>query len=75
MPVLYLTLVTVLNDGAIISIGYDTVKPSRHPEAWNLLVLFTVSFFLGMVVCSASLVLLWMMLDSWNPDGKWWVMK
>ncbi len=36
MPVLMLMLITLLNDGTLISIGYDSVKPSSMPEKWNL---------------------------------------
>eukprot|EP00798_Chlamydomonas_sp_ICE-L_P004306 gene4306-14417_t len=36
MPVIMLMLITLLNDGALISIGYDNVKPSKYPEKWNL---------------------------------------
>ena len=43
MPVLMLMLITLLNDGALISIGYDVVAPSAHPEHWNLGRLFLVS--------------------------------
>jgi H+-transporting ATPase len=31
MPVLMLMCITVLNDGTLISIGYDHVKPSQTP--------------------------------------------
>jgi hypothetical protein len=36
MPVLMLILITVLNDGTLISVAYDHVVPSRQPEKWNL---------------------------------------
>lgn len=36
MPVLMLILITVLNDGTLISVAYDHVNPARHPEKWNL---------------------------------------
>jgi hypothetical protein len=36
MPVLMLILITVLNDGTLISVAYDHVNPSHHPEKWNL---------------------------------------
>lgn len=36
MPVLMLILITVLNDGTLISVAYDHVKPSHNPEKWNL---------------------------------------
>ncbi|EFJ47104.1 hypothetical protein VOLCADRAFT_105176 [Volvox carteri f. nagariensis] len=74
MPVLMLMLITLLNDGTLISIGYDHVKPTTMPEKWNLPALFVVSIVLGMVACGSSLLLLWAALDSWNPDGifhKW----
>ncbi|GLI68820.1 hypothetical protein VaNZ11_013324 [Volvox africanus] len=74
MPVLMLMLITLLNDGTLISIGYDNVKPTSMPEKWNLPALFAVSIVLGMVACGSSLLLLWAALDSWNPDGifhKW----
>lgn len=69
MPVLMLMLITLLNDGTLISIGYDSVKPSSMPEKWNLRALFTVSIVLGAVACGSSLLLLWAALDSWNPNG------
>ena len=36
MPVIMLMLITLLNDGALISIGYDHVHPTKYPEKWNL---------------------------------------
>jgi len=69
MPVLMLMLITLLNDGTLISIGYDNVKASPFPEKWALPVLFIVSCVLGAVACGSSLLLLWGTLDSWNPHG------
>ena len=71
MPVLMLMLITLLNDGTLISIGYDNVNPSTTPDKWNLKVLFTVSAALGGVACLSSLFLLYIALDSWNPTGFW----
>ena len=36
LPVLMLMLITLLNDGTLISVGYDHVIPSPRPEKWNL---------------------------------------
>jgi hypothetical protein len=36
LPVLMLMLITLLNDGTLITIGYDYVIPSSRPEKWNL---------------------------------------
>ena len=49
LPVLMLMLITLLNDGTLISIGYDNVNPSKYPNVWNLPVLFTISSVLALV--------------------------
>ena len=36
LPVLMLMLITLLNDGTLISIGYDNVIPNPRPDKWNL---------------------------------------
>jgi len=62
-------LITLLNDGTLISIGYDRVKASPYPDKWNLRVLFVISIVLGAVACGSSLLLLWAALDSWRPES------
>jgi H+-transporting ATPase len=64
-----LMLITLLNDGTLIAIGYDLVKPSISPEQWSITYLFIVSSVLGAIACTSSLLLLWAALDSNNPDG------
>ncbi|RYY87025.1 hypothetical protein EON63_04735 [archaeon] len=39
MPVLMLMLITLLNDGTMIAIGYDNVSARSEPEKWNLKVI------------------------------------
>lgn len=67
MPVLMLMLITLLNDGTLIAIGYDRVVPRQNPEKWNLPVLFLVSSVLAGVACISSLLILGLSLDSWTP--------
>jgi hypothetical protein len=43
LPVLMLMLITLLNDGTLITIGYDYVIPSSRPEKWNLRVSYRIS--------------------------------
>lgn len=74
LPVLLLMLITLLNDGTLISVGYDRVTPSSRPEKWNLRVLFLVSSVLGLVSMGSSLLLVWAALESPNPGSlfqKW----
>lgn len=69
MPVLMLMLITLLNDGTLISIGYDNVVPSKLPNVWNLRVVFTVASLLAFVALLSSLLILYWALDSNNPGS------
>jgi H+-transporting ATPase len=62
-------VITLLNDGTLITIAYDYAEANPTPNKWNLPVLFVASSTLGAVSCASSLLLLYFMLDSWNPDG------
>jgi H+-transporting ATPase len=66
MPVLMLMLITLLNDGTLIAIGYDNAEPRLVPEKWNLPVLYTVSTVLAAVSCLSSLIILYLSLTSWE---------
>jgi len=69
MPVLMLMLITLLNDISLIAIAYDYVEASMTPEKWNLRVLFTIGSVLAGVACVSSLILLYVLLDSWSSGG------
>jgi H+-transporting ATPase len=69
LPVIYLMIITLINDGTLISIGYDHAVPSKYPERWVLPILFIVSIALGAVACFSSLILLHFGLDSWNESS------
>jgi len=62
-------LITLLNDGTLISVGYDNVTPSKTPNRWNLPALFFVSAVLAGVALGSSLLLLWAGLDSWKEGS------
>jgi H+-transporting ATPase len=42
-----LVLLAILNDGAILSIAYDRVHYSNHPEAWNMPEVLGIATVLG----------------------------
>ena len=69
MPVLMLMLITLLNDGTLITIAYDHAEASMTPNTWNIPALFITSTVLGMVSCLSSLLLLWFLLTSHDPNG------
>jgi H+-transporting ATPase len=69
MPVIMLMLITLLNDGTLIAIGYDHVEPPETPAVWNLPVLFTIGTILAAIACASSLLLLYFSLDSWQDNS------
>jgi hypothetical protein len=56
LPVLMLMLITLLTDGALISVGYDIVKPNPMPEQWNLVRLFIMASSMGAVSLGACVL-------------------
>lgn len=73
LPVLMFMLITLLNDGTLMAIGYDNVVPHIRPMKWNLRVMFLVSSVLAGVACVSSLLLLWMVLDGHWQNDSWWL--
>jgi len=58
LPVIALVLITILNDGTIISIAYDHVVPHKYPEKWMLPRVVVESTMLGGIACVSSILLL-----------------
>ena len=69
MPVLLLMLITLLNDGTLIAIGYDNVDSPQEPCVWNIPLIFALGSLLAAVACASSILLLHLLLDSWSPGG------
>lgn len=69
LPVIYLMIITVINDGTLISIGYDHAVPSKYPERWILPALFLVSSTLAAIACLSSLLLLYWCLSAYEPHS------
>eukprot|EP00889_Picochlorum_renovo_P006171 jgi/Picre1/33201/NNA_008526.t1 len=60
LPVILLLLITVLNDGTLISVGYDKTHLHRKVEPQS----FVHSISSGLVSMGTSLLMLWAALDS-----------
>jgi H+-transporting ATPase len=58
MPVLMLMLITLLNDGTLITIGYDLAVAPKTPPIWNMPFLFSMAFVQSFVAMISSLFLL-----------------
>ena len=68
LPVIALVLITILNDGTIISIAYDHVVPHKYPEKWRLPRVVVESTLLGGVACVSSILLLVAAMNAGTPD-------
>merc|ERR1719331_1585867 len=65
MPVLML----LLNDGTLITIGYDLAIAPKTPPQWNMRFLFSMAFVQSFVAMISSLNLLWILLRSWEEGS------
>merc|ERR1712100_769468 len=69
MPVLMLMLITLLNDGTLITIGYDYAVAPTTPPTWNLPFLFSMAFVQSFVAMISSINLLYILLPSWDQGS------
>jgi H+-transporting ATPase len=63
-------IITILNDGTIISIAYDFVFASKSPEKWNMKALTLVSSVIGLTAMLSSLLLLHQCLCSNQSESS-----
>merc|ERR1711985_113402 len=69
MPVLMLMLITLLNDGTLITIGYDLAVAPKTPPKWNMPFLFSMAFVQSFVAMISSVNLLHVLLHSWDEGS------
>merc|ERR1711988_2027447 len=69
MPVLMLMLITLLNDGTLITIGYDYAVAPKTPPKWNMPFLFSMAFVQAFVAMISSVNLLHILLHSWDENS------
>jgi len=71
LPVISLVIITILNDGTMITIAHDKVIPEKIPQRWAMFEVTIVSLVLGGVACLSSMILLIGILhvNAENPGG------
>ncbi|KAK4490890.1 hypothetical protein RD792_001605 [Penstemon davidsonii] len=57
-------IIAILNDGTIMTISKDRVKPSPIPDSWKLKEIFATGVVLGGYLALATVVFFWIMIDS-----------
>ncbi len=65
-----IVLLALLNDGAILSIAYDNVRPSDKPEAWNMRRVLSVASMLGLLGVFASFGLFYLAQTHFHVDRE-----
>ncbi|WP_406656647.1 plasma-membrane proton-efflux P-type ATPase [Methanolobus sp. ZRKC2] len=55
-----IVLLALLNDGPIMAIAYDNVKPSPFPDKWNMRSIITMATFLGFISVFFSFLILYL---------------
>ncbi|PAN23105.1 hypothetical protein GQ55_4G068700 [Panicum hallii var. hallii] len=57
-------IIAVLNDGTIMTISKDRVKPSPMPDAWRLQEIFATGVVLGTYLALATVLFFWAVRDT-----------
>jgi len=68
LPVISLVVITILNDGTIITIAYDKVIPDVRPQKWDLREVVIISGILAGVACISSVLLLVLSMQARGTD-------
>ncbi|KAL0733868.1 hypothetical protein Bca4012_010078 [Brassica carinata] len=57
-------IIAILNDGAIMTISKDNVKPSPQPDSWKLIEIFSTGVVFGGYQALMTVVFFWVMKDT-----------
>ena len=71
LPVFVICLISILNDGTIMSIAYDAVVPSRQPTRWELPRTCAVAATIGGVGVISTFLLLYLARAVPDHNGEY----
>ncbi|XP_057447573.1 plasma membrane ATPase 3-like [Lotus japonicus] len=58
-PPFMVLIIAILNDGTIMTISKDRVKPSPYPDSWKLAEIFTTGIVLGGYLAMMTVIFFW----------------
>lgn len=58
-PPFMVLIIAILNDGTIMTISKDRVKPSPQPDSWKLSEIFTAGIVLGSYLAMMTVIFFW----------------
>jgi H+-transporting ATPase len=56
-PTIAIVILALLNDGCMLTISKDRVKPSRVPDKWSLKEIYSVAIVIGLYLSASTIVL------------------
>lgn len=63
-PSFMILILAILNDGTILTISKDRVKPSRHPNCWNLTEIFVYAIVYGTYLAASTIVFFTLIVET-----------
>ncbi|KAJ1299240.1 hypothetical protein BS78_01G516800 [Paspalum vaginatum] len=58
-PPMLVLVIAILNDGTIMTISKDKVKPSPHPDSWKLSEIFATGVIIGAYLAVTTVLFFW----------------
>ncbi|XP_076917457.1 plasma membrane ATPase 3-like [Bidens hawaiensis] len=63
-PPFMVLIIAILNDGTIMTISKDRVKPSPQPDSWKLAEIFATGIILGSYLAMMTVIFFWAAYDT-----------
>ncbi|KAJ6715030.1 CALCIUM-TRANSPORTING ATPASE [Salix viminalis] len=63
-PPFMVLIVAILNDGTIMTISQDRVKPSPRPDSWKLEEIFATGIVIGTYLALVTVLFYWLVIDT-----------
>jgi len=63
-PTIATVIIAILNDGTMLTISKDRVKPRQTPDTWNLVEVFSLSFAFGIYLLISTIILFVLVRDG-----------
>jgi H+-transporting ATPase len=69
-PAIAMVLLAILNDGSMLTVARDLVKPSRTPDHWHYLEIFGTAIAIGSYLTLGSIILFQLAVET-NTLANW----
>ncbi|KAF9689854.1 hypothetical protein SADUNF_Sadunf01G0135700 [Salix dunnii] len=63
-PPFMVLIIAILNDGTIMTISQDRVKPSPRPDSWKLEEIFATGIVIGTYLALVTVLFYWLVIDT-----------